>query len=204
MSKLCRGATGVVACLHQQGVGHTLGLGHLQNPAKTGQKHGRKRGSDHFYHTIKREQETRAWDPCQHEEELETKPTQKESPRSELRSRRYDRNGAEGLDLEGNTLSVFRRRILGYFGRKCAFQQRRRTLACKWAKYAFKLGKCISGKRGKKYAFPMGKAHFQICATTRIWLVARLSAAGLTSTWGPPGRSLSSPLSSLVSLLCPP
>src|SRR3954469_17253777 len=44
MSKLCRGATGVVACLHQQGVEHTLGLGHRRIPAKTGQKNGRQKG----------------------------------------------------------------------------------------------------------------------------------------------------------------
>ena len=103
-SKLCEGATGVVACLHQQGVEHTLGLGHQQGPAKTRQKHGEKGGSDHFDLTIKSEQRTKAQDLRQREEELETKSTQKESPRSELRSRRYSRNGIGGVRYGWNTL----------------------------------------------------------------------------------------------------
>src|SRR4051812_884975 len=38
MSKFCGGATGVVACLHQQGVEHTLGFRYRRIPAKTGPK----------------------------------------------------------------------------------------------------------------------------------------------------------------------
>ena len=74
----------------------------LQKPDKNTAEKG---GSDHFDLTSKRAQRTKAWDPCQREEELETKPTQKESPRSELRSRRYDRNGIGGASFDWNTLS---------------------------------------------------------------------------------------------------
>src|SRR3954470_7276140 len=60
MSKFCRGATGVVACLHQQGVEHTLGLGYRRIPAKTGPKTRRgKRGQTTFTTPAKYNREPR-------------------------------------------------------------------------------------------------------------------------------------------------
>src|SRR3954469_7360628 len=64
-----------------------------------------KKGSDLFYHNSKIQQRTKAYNLCQREEELDTKPTQQESPHLYLRSRRYRRNGAEGLGLGWNTFS---------------------------------------------------------------------------------------------------
>src|SRR3954471_9214598 len=60
MSKFCRGATGVVACLHHQGVEHTLGLGYRRIPAKTGPKTRRgKRGQTSFTTPAKYNREPR-------------------------------------------------------------------------------------------------------------------------------------------------
>jgi len=92
MSKLCGGATGVVACLHQRGVEHTLGLGHRRKPCKTGQQQHREGGSTHFDLTSKRAQENMAHNLCQREENFDTNPTQKESPRLDSRLRRYGRS----------------------------------------------------------------------------------------------------------------
>jgi len=60
MSKLCGGATGVVACLHQRGVEHTLGLGHRRIPAKPDKTTWREGGSTHFDLTSKEKQRTKA------------------------------------------------------------------------------------------------------------------------------------------------
>src|SRR3954471_23104526 len=60
MSKFCRGATGVVACLHHQGVEHTLGLGYRRIPAKTGPKTRQgKRGQTTFTTPAKYNREPR-------------------------------------------------------------------------------------------------------------------------------------------------
>ena len=65
------------------------------------------------------------------------KPTQKESPRSELQSRNYDRNGAEGLDLGGIRLLTGKAYLRAVLRRKYAFQKQKRILGLHRTKYAF-------------------------------------------------------------------
>ena len=100
-SKLCRGATGVVACLHQQGVTHPWSWVPT-NPCKNRTKTRREKGGQTTFTTPSKDnREPRHKTYSNAKRSSKANQSKKESPRLDLRLRRYRRYGAEGLDMAG-------------------------------------------------------------------------------------------------------